>query len=167
MVAVAILIDLLPLIFILLAVGLVVYVLAGDVGQDMLDSVGGNYVDDRWNRLQILWKAGRAGAGGLMLLVFVGPLLYTVASFLSIFFGYLLFTFWFMFKGVNMWSFRSMQRVIVNLTAAVVELIPLVNLLPGISLMVWRHVKLSQMEDRVKNEENIHSISKQLARRAH
>jgi hypothetical protein len=35
----------------------------------------------------------------------------------------------------------------------IVEEIPLLDLLPGTTIMVWRHVKMSQVEDKIKNNE--------------
>ena len=84
--------------------------------------------------------------------VFVGPIIYTAASFLSTITAYLCFTFWFLSKRVYMWSFSKPERVFVNMVTLVIENVPLLDILPGTTLMVWRHVKISQMEDKNKSK---------------
>jgi hypothetical protein len=182
MIAVAILFDFIPLIMIIAAIGVSAYFVGGfNTAEEVANSRAGDAAIQQggfWNTVGGYAVKGVAGtigtakvtkavvAGGVVG-IFIGPIIYTVGSYLSIIFGYLIFTFWFLFKGVNMWSFNSMQKVLVNLSAFIVELVPGVNILPGISIMVWRHVKLSQLEDREKNRERAHSISKHFTRFAH
>ena len=100
----------------------------------------------------LAFQTGGAGLVGL----FVGPIIYTAGSFISTFMAYLLFFFWFGFKRVNMWSFKNEKRILTNIGTSIIEGIPVLNLLPGITLMVWIHIKLSQNED-IENakEENV------------
>ncbi len=116
-----------------------------------------------WLPTKGMWNIGKTTVtGGLKALLatafgvfFILPLLYTITSFLSLFIGYLFFTFWFMFKGVYIWSFSKPKKILVTLTTAFLETIPFVNLLPGITIMVWRHVKYTQMEDAIQNKETL------------
>lgn len=109
------------------------------------------------------WGIGKAAAtvglgtilGTVVGVFFILPMLYTITSFMSVFVGYLFFTFWFMFNGVYIWSFSKPKKILVTLTTAFLETIPLVNLLPGITVMVWRHVKYTQMEDALENKETV------------
>lgn len=80
----------------------------------------------------------------------MSPLLYMFTSIISTSIAYILFTIWFFFKKVNMWSVSKMSRLFTTLVTLLIENIPLVDLLPGTTLMVWRHVKTTQAEDKMK-----------------
>jgi hypothetical protein len=109
-----------------------------------------------------LAKAAATGAGGIGILFLLIPLVYTAVSFISTLLAYFVFTIWFFLKGVNMWSFTNAQRVGINLLSGIIEFLPLVNLLPAITVMVWRHVKISQVEDRIKEADQAKKIQQQL-----
>lgn len=154
MIVVGILFDLLPFILILAAIGVVMYGLGGDA-ETVAGAAQGSKLD--------MFKLGVSGAGGIATAILAGPLLYVIGSFITLVFGYFSFTIWFLFKGVNIWSFNSVQRVLVNAIAVAVESIPILNMLPGITLMVWRHVKVTQAEDFLTNSLEGEKVQKQLA----
>jgi hypothetical protein len=83
-------------------------------------------------------------------------------SFIATFCAYIIFTIWFFTKGVNIWSFNSAERVGINMVSGLIEFIPILNLLPGITMMVWRHIKISQKEDQAKEAERSKKIQTQL-----
>lgn len=88
-----------------------------------------------------------AGMAGVM----VGPLLYAMVSLAVSILTVLIFSFWFLMHRVNMWAFKT-NRIAVNLISIIVELIPGLDLLPGTTFMVWRHIKISEAEDKKKAE---------------
>jgi hypothetical protein len=96
-------------------------------------------------------------SGASVIAFFIGPLIYEIVSFSSTIVAYLLFTLWFLFKKVNIWSFTKPKKVFLNLITMIVEEIPILDLLPGTTIMVWRHVKMSQVEDTIKNNKIIAS----------
>lgn len=163
MVLIAIFFDLLPIIFIFISIALIAYALSDGIGEDIVDlAQSGNFITEWKNKAEIAAQAAAGATASLAVLIFLGPALYTIGSFISVFFGYIFFTVWFFMKGVNIWSFDSTERVGVNLLAGIIELIPMINILPGITVMVWRHVKISQKEDRVKNTEQAKKIQGKL-----
>ena len=99
--------------------------------------------------------------GGGSALIF-GPPLYMIGSFVASILAYLFFTIWFFIKGVNIWTFGSAQRVLVNMGSIIVEHIPGLDLLPGITFMVWRHVVISRAEDTLKDSELLHKTTQQI-----
>ncbi len=105
---------------------------------------------------------GIATISGGLVAFFVGPIIYTAVSFISTFVAYTLFFFWFGFKGVNMWSFRNEKRILTNIGTFIIENIPVVDLLPGTTFMVWMHIKLSRNEDVVKTKEKNEKIKRKL-----
>lgn len=110
-------------------------------------------------------KVAAFGGTSITLGIVIGPLLYTAASFVSTFFAYLLFTVWFFFKGVNIWSFSEMKKIFTTITTLVIENIPLVDLLPGTTIMVWRQVKMTQTEDKIENKKRVENAQRALAPR--
>lgn len=150
----AVFFDLFPTILIFLAIAISIYSLGGvGVLEDIADSFGGNVIDDWWNRSQVVYKTGAYSATAILELIFIGPLIYTIGSFVATIFAFLVFIPWFYLKGVNMLSFSKSSRILANGLSALIESVPVLNLLPGITFMVWRHIKITQMEDKIKNFE--------------
>lgn len=71
-------------------------------------------------------------------------------SWVSSVLGYIFFTIWFFFKGVYIWSFDKSTKVLINIVTFLIEMFPGLDLLPGTTFMVWRHVKISQKQDKDK-----------------
>lgn len=175
MILVGVFFDLIPVLMVALAILLVAYGLTETYSTLIDASVAAKTNCTKW---ELLYKPVYCGVVGLVRYanlgvqvgivvvssvgagVFVGPALYVFGSYLSVFTAYLFFTLWFLFKGVNIWSFSNTKRVLVNISSMVVENVPGLNLLPGITVMVWRHVKMSQMEDRVENASALQSASR-------
>ncbi len=155
MVTVGVLFDLFPFLLILIAIIIVFSIAGGDL-ETVADAAKGETIA----KVKVARSIGSAGVAGF----FIAPIIYVAGSYIGLFLGYIFFTFWFMFKGVYMWSFSNSKRVIVNIISIAVESIPLLNLLPGITLMVLRHVKISQAEDKLKETEQHLMIQKSLAR---
>ncbi len=91
-----------------------------------------------------------AVTGGLTIaaLFFAGPILYAVVSMMVSLIAGLFFTLVFFFGyHVNIWEMRS-NRLMVNLFTGLIEVIPVLNLLPGVTVMVWSHATISQKTDR-------------------
>lgn len=80
-----------------------------------------------------------AAAGVLIL----APATYFIASFLAPILGFLIFLFWFLSKGVNPFSITGALLMLV-------EAVPFANLLPTITLVVWRTVRVSRKEDELR-----------------
>ena len=174
MLAMGVFFDLLPVILIFVAVGLVIMLL-GDTGvtashavvaAELCESTPWYYVFDKAGACIVKNAASVEVVVSLFLggatAIFLGPFIYTFGSFLSTILAYFFFTVWFYMKGVHMWTFTKGQRVLVNLCTVVVETIPLLNLLPGITFMVWRHVAISQAEDAIKDSELQNKAAQQM-----
>lgn len=156
MLTVAVLFDLLPLLAVLGAGGLM-FSMVDSSGQDACAVSkaleGSAFAAGVKLGADVLCKGntavGVAAAGGVMFVV--GPFLYVgISVFISIV-TVLVYSFWFALHHVNMWAFRS-KRLTTNLVAAIVENVPLLNLLPGTTFMVWRHIKISDMEDAARTQ---------------
>jgi hypothetical protein len=80
-------------------------------------------------------------AAGILILA---PATYFLASLLVPVFAFLLFLFWFLMKRVNPFS-------ITGALFMMLETLPMVNLLPAITLVVWRRVRASRREDEVRS----------------
>jgi len=173
MVAVAFLFDLIPIILLCLVFYFILDALGGfntltdafDTGEckELTVDMGATGLDlgrdtitvceneTAFAKVKLLFALSGAISGT----VFTGPLVYSVGSFMATFFGYMCFTIWFAINKVNMWSFSKTGRVFANAFSALIELVPLLNLLPGITFMAWRHVKITQAEDELKNRESL------------
>ncbi len=178
MIAVALFFDLLPII----ALGIAIYISYNALSETMIGKSFNTQMEaDKWcaelnnpdngwlYTRYVAFKCGegyaqardqlRVGAIGVALTgvgaIFIGPLIYETISFISTILAYLLFTFWFLFNGVNIWSFSKPKKVFLNLITIIVEEIPILDLLPGTTFMVWRHIKMSQTEDKIKNNKII------------
>jgi len=158
--------DLLPIILILFVIGIMFSTINGSVTEAACDDnwltrilnyrIGSN--ERTWldNTIGATTCEGatRASAavaiigGGFML----GPILYVVGSLFSVFTAFLVFLAWFGLKGTFILA-PTGNRIAANLITMVVESLPLVNTLPGITLAVWRHVRISQKEDEKKHKE--------------
>lgn len=179
MIAVGVIFDLLP---ILLLVGIIFWVIVS-MGGSMEDvkhlsksievytgANESNWFDRIFDKAGALIVGGISGgslakgavAGGLTAFFF-GPFIYVVASFIASTLAYIFFTFWFLAKGVNIWAFGSFQRTLVNLSTIIVENVPIVDLFPGITVMVWRHITISRAEDKLKESELVHKVNKRLS----
>lgn len=165
--------DLIPILLVIGAIGLTVYGMGATFGGTVKSIQN---ADDAcsWSNLMLpfgvhkcLAYKGSAGAkvalslaSGIGVGIFIGPTLYVFGSYLSSITAYIFLSLWFLLKGVNIWSFSNTKKVITNVSSIIVENIPVLNLLPGITLMVWRHVKISQMEDHAENSEGVQKISR-------
>lgn len=178
MILVGIFFDLLPVLLVFYLILIATYGVGSAFGDllssaanaaDICKSVGGKW--DLWGGARCLGAkmevytaallASGAGLGaGAAAGFFIAPTLYVFGSYAASITAFLFFTLWFLFRGVYIWSFGNSKKVVVNLFSVVVENIPLVNLLPGISLMVWRHVRIAQMEDKKKNEKNLQGFGR-------
>ncbi len=172
MIFVGVLFDLTPILLVVLAV-VVIVMLGGDIIggaqhlQQAQDTSG--FWKSTWNPFSGFYRAyhnivgdakivGGVVGGGLVG-IFLGPVIYTLGSWVSTFFAYIFFTIWFLFRGVFIWSFTSPSRLAITTTTLVIENIPVVDLLPGTTFMVWRHIKKSRTEDDKKHNENIASLN--------
>jgi len=99
--------------------------------------------------------------GGASAFLF-GPFIYMIGSLVASTLAYFVFIIWFYIKGVNILTFSSAQRVLVNIGSIIVEHIPGLDLLPGITFMVWRHVVISRAEDALKDSELLNKTTQQL-----
>jgi hypothetical protein len=107
----------------------------------------------------IFFKTGGAGIAAVAGGIIAGPIIYTIGSFVATICGYLFFTFWFLFKGVNIWSFSSTKRVIWNGITGFIETVPILNMLPGTTLMVWKHISITNAEDMLKHNEAMKKVA--------
>lgn len=175
MIGIGLLFDLLPILIILVLFMVGIYFIVTTSGLTELADVATTISDPDagfWEKTAAktkgAWIGFRVGFETILAtafgVFFFLPLLYTLTSFMSVFIGYLLFTFWFMFRGVYIWSFSNPKKILVTLTTAILETIPLVNLLPGITIMVWRHVKYTQMEDALQNKETVVKTARMIQR---
>lgn len=177
MIGVAILFDLLPLMLLIVVVVFMMYSATGNMAEDLSNIAKANQAAQNgtahgfwgWLAVKTIYgiggarvavKAGAALFAGGLGAIILGPIVYTIGSFFASTFAYIIFTVWFFVKGVNIWSFSSTERVLVNMSAIIVENIPLLDLLPGITFMAWRHVKISRAEDTIKDSELLNKASK-------
>jgi len=157
MIAVGIFFDLLPFLSVLLMLIFVMMGVATLIGLDSIKSCAS--VSEKWWRIgdgiRCGWMLGKVfvtGAATIGSLVIMGSTLYSIVSWISTAIAYTLFTVWFWVKGVRIWSFSRASRILVNMMTIIIEMIPLLDLLPGTTVMVWRHVKVSQTEDKAKHK---------------
>ena len=176
MLAFGVFFDLLPIILVLVVIFFVISQVGGGIVEEAASyAEAGQQIEEGgvWNTVhgyvwkvvagsrvlvQVGWKALVGGTAAL----FFGPFLYIIGSFIASTLAYFFFTFWFFMKGVNIWTFGSAQRVLVNVTSIIVEHIPGLDLLPGITFMVWRHVVISRAEDALKDSELLNKTTQQL-----
>lgn len=88
-------------------------------------------------------------AAGLATLFWLGPVIYLIASFLAMILAPLIFFLWFTVKHVPYFSSKG-GRMQVLLTAALIESIPFLNIVPGITFSTWKLVRISRIEDKEK-----------------
>jgi hypothetical protein len=175
MVFVAVFFDFLALLTVLLTIMLMIYYVGSNFGYEMglvnevTEEVSSDFPMTMEGAGGVASKLAVAGVSatakaalGIGSLFFIIPIFYTVISLLSTLLAYFVFTIWFLLKGVNMWSFDNGQRVGINLVSGIIELVPILNILPAITVMVWRHVKISQKEDQVKEADQAQKIQRQL-----
>jgi len=101
----------------------------------------------------LVYAGGMIAAFGIGGAVLMGPAIYVAVSFISSILAYCLFTIWFASRKINIWSFSKPGKLLTTLMTLVMENITLIDLLPGTTILVWRHVKVSRIEDRVSNKE--------------
>ena len=90
------------------------------------------------------WGAKAGGAFKIVLGVLVlAPATYFLASLLVPVLAFLFFLFWFLSKRVNPFSIPGALLL-------ALETIPFVNILPTITLVVWRRVRASRKEDELR-----------------
>jgi len=185
MIAFGILFDLFPLLLVVGVAVFVMYSLGGmeNVGKGTANIQAANELAQQENTTgsaeEALTGAGigligaaQAGSGAAQAAVgilaggatvfFIGPLIYVIGSFITSTIAYFFFTIWFFMKGVNIWSFGSVERMTVNVCTFVVEHVPILDLLPGITFMVWRHVEVSRIEDTLKENALRFSVAQKL-----
>ena len=104
-------------------------------------------------KTKVAIKAIGALTSGGFTAVFIGPLLYMVGSLISSVMYLMVFSLWFAFYGVHIWSFTKAKKLFINLITLVVESIPGPDMLPTITIMVFTHIKVSRAEDRVAHIE--------------
>jgi uncharacterized membrane protein len=85
------------------------------------------------------------------------PFIGWVFSMLVAIFGSLTFFMWFMMSGVR---FIKSKNIGVVATSAIIEIIPILNILPGFSLSVWRVIKNTKEEDKERNKKNLKKTTK-------
>jgi len=167
MVGIALIFDLIPILLIVIAIVLVFYAFSSGIGEDVQDLANSNNILTRTkNKTEIATQAVVGGTATFATGIFLGPILYTIGSFLSVSIGYSLFTLWFYFKGVSIWSFSKPKRALTTALSMAVESIPILNLLPGMTFMVWRHVKLTQIEDHIAHTEKMAGVMSQVGKLA-
>ena len=147
MVAVAFLFDLAPLLIIILAVFMTFTIIgASSCGQLAADMAGAGTMKRAWIAFTNPIDFTACLAGGFSALavgLFGGPALYGIGSIVVWIFAVMTFGLWFGMRGVN--PFNPWMLV-----SMLLEGIPLVNVLPGISMGVRRVVRASQKEDELK-----------------
>jgi len=83
--------------------------------------------------------------------IVAGPFIYMIMSFVGAFIAYTLFTLWFLMRKINIWSLSKPTRLLTTILSTIPESIPIINILvPGITVMVWSHIKVSRIEDAKK-----------------
>lgn len=187
MIGIAAIFDLIPILLLLIVAFLVIADISPDYSDENTNIALANKAaavenpQDGWTGIAVgaikmianVRKAGKTviaagefllfGAAGLVL----GPIIYTIGSFIATALAYIVFIIWFYMKGVNVLTFSSGERVLVNLMSVVIEYIPIVNLFPSITIGVWRHIKVSQVEDKIKDNELLSKASKAINRLAY
>ncbi len=180
MIAVGVLFDLMPMLLIVITM-LVVFQLTGGtmLGDAVKDYAQQKTLEEKsgldygkWGgwifkpsdyaKTRVYFVGAVGGTSAVLTVLFLGPVIYTAGSFISTFMAYLLFFFWFGFKRVNMWSFKNEKRILTNVGTSVIEGIPGLNILPGITLMVWIHIKLSRNEDMEDAKEKNEKMKRKL-----
>lgn len=92
-----------------------------------------------------------AAAGGSVAMMYVGPAIYAGLAYASKAIAFGMFFLWFWFLGWNMWAFKA-KNLTINMTAFVIESLPIIELIPAITIMVWRHITLSRAADKAQAE---------------
>ena len=162
MLAVGILFDLLPL-FLIIGTSVFVFKLLGDASAKAASNVAACFnpatLTDLWNCAMFasspvteLSKIALASGAAAFTAVTLGPIMYAIGSFTSTLLALFVFLVWFLVKRVNPFS-PTAKRMLTNLLTMIVESIPLLNILPGITFAVSRHIRISRMEDEERHRE--------------
>jgi hypothetical protein len=114
---------------------------------------------------QCAWAVAKtlaATGGSVAAMMTVGPaiigILYTISTVMVNLLAAIVFTVWFAMKRVNMWSFTSPRRIMANLLALFIEYAPFLNILPGITIMVWMQIKATEREDKERAKQTAEKL---------
>lgn len=75
--------------------------------------------------------------------------------------AYASFTLWFALNGIHI--FKKPRGVAVTVTTMILEAIPFIKMLPGLSFWVWRIIVISRVKEKTPQKKNF--AKRQLARR--
>ena len=101
-----------------------------------------------WTRGGI--KAGAGVAAGASIPI-LGPVVYIVGSLVATTMSFVVFLLWFGAKRVFVLALTP-RRVGANMAALIIKAIPLLNILPGITLAVVMHIRQTRAEDRERHK---------------
>ena len=151
MITTAILFDLLPII---LALMMLFAAFQGGGGpQEAPDTPWWNVYQQAKDFVQSIGDAAEGAVVAVLSIVVFAPLAYVVGSLLAPFLALLVFTLWFFMKGVNPFSITGLLIMFIEFVP-----IPFANILPGITVVVWRRVRASRREDEVRSGSGASSL---------
>jgi hypothetical protein len=150
MLLVAFFLDIAPI----LALMLVIFFVASSLGLGMdtvracADSAEkGFWFGDIGNHIRCVAGGGLGIASGLATLWFLGPMILLLTSFICSLIAPLVFFLWFGVKKVPYFSTKG-GRLELMLVTFIVESMPFISILPGITFSTWRQIGISRKEDR-------------------
>lgn len=104
------------------------------------------------------------GATALGSFLLLSPLLFFLFTYINVAIAYILFFAWFFLNGINIFSLEKPKKMFVTSSSLVFEAIPILNLLPGITAMVFLNIRMARREDDEAHKAILASIEKNVRR---